>query len=67
MEVLQFLAIFSLKIQPEIAERSMSQEKFSIGLILGETVSAGAYTAGVLDFLIEALDEWHRLKADAPQ
>jgi hypothetical protein len=31
---------------------------FEIGLVLGGTVSAGAYTAGVLDFLIEALDEW---------
>ena len=26
-------------------------------------VSAGAYTAGVLDFLTEALDEWYRAKA----
>ena len=26
-------------------------------------VSVGAYTAGVLDFLIEALDKWHRVRA----
>jgi hypothetical protein len=31
---------------------------FEIGLVLGGTVSAGAYTAGVLDFLTEALDAW---------
>jgi hypothetical protein len=31
---------------------------FEIGLVLGGTVSAGCYTAGVLDFLIEALDAW---------
>ena len=31
---------------------------YEIALVLGGTVSAGAYTAGVLDFLIEALDSW---------
>ncbi len=33
---------------------------FEIGLVLGGTVSAGAYTAGAMDFLIEALDNWTR-------
>ncbi|HEX3483549.1 MAG TPA: patatin-like phospholipase family protein, partial [Micropepsaceae bacterium] len=33
-------------------------DEFEIGLVLGGTVSAAAYTAGVLDFLIEALDAW---------
>jgi hypothetical protein len=28
----------------------------------GGAVSAGAYTAGVLDFLIEALEEWENAK-----
>ena len=37
---------------------------FELGLCLGGTVSAGAYTAGVLDFLIEALDAWTRAKED---
>jgi hypothetical protein len=37
---------------------------FEIALVLGGTVSAGAYTAGVLDFLIEALEEWTRQKTD---
>lgn len=35
---------------------------FEIGLVLGGTVSAGCYTAGVLDFLIEALDAWTMAK-----
>jgi predicted acylesterase/phospholipase RssA len=37
---------------------------FEIGLVLGGTVSAGAYTAGVLDYLIEALDAWTRAKEE---
>jgi hypothetical protein len=32
---------------------------FELGLVLGGTVSVGAYTAGALDFLIEALEAWH--------
>lgn len=35
---------------------------FEMSLVLGGTVSAGAYTAGVLDFLFEALDTWTTLK-----
>jgi hypothetical protein len=31
---------------------------FQLALVLGGTGSSGAYTAGVLDFLIEALDRW---------
>jgi hypothetical protein len=29
---------------------------FELAFVLGGTVSAGAYTAGAVDFLIEALD-----------
>ena len=36
---------------------------FEIGLTLAGAVSAGAYTAGVIDFLIEALDAWEAAKA----
>jgi hypothetical protein len=40
---------------------------FEIGLVMAGAISAGAYTAGVLDFLIQALDEWQRAKdASAP-
>ena len=37
---------------------------FEIGLSFTGTVSAGAYTAGVLDFLIEALEEWEKQKKE---
>jgi Patatin-like phospholipase len=36
---------------------------FRIGINMAGAISAGAYTAGVLDFLIQALDEWHEAKA----
>lgn len=35
---------------------------FEIGLVMAGAVSAGAYTAGVVDFLIQALDEWQKAK-----
>jgi hypothetical protein len=35
---------------------------FEFSLVLGGTVSAGAYTAGAVDFLIEALDCWTSLR-----
>jgi len=43
----------------------MSNKKFEIGLCMAGAVSAGAYTAGVMDYLIEALDEWEK-KRDEP-
>jgi hypothetical protein len=39
-----------------------SENTFEVALVLGGTVSAGAYTAGAVDFLIEALDCWTRLR-----
>lgn len=36
---------------------------YRIGLAMAGAVSAGAYSAGVLDFLIEALDAWYDAKA----
>jgi hypothetical protein len=35
---------------------------FEFALVLGGTVSAGAYTAGAVDFLIEALDCWNEAR-----
>src|SRR5215471_13727322 len=35
---------------------------FELALVLGGTVSAGAFTAGAVDFLIEALDAWTSLR-----
>lgn len=37
---------------------------FKIGINMAGAISAGAYTAGVLDFLTEALDEWYRAKQE---
>jgi hypothetical protein len=36
--------------------------QFKIGINMAGAVSAGAYTAGVLDFLMEALEEWQSAK-----
>ena len=36
--------------------------KCDIALVMAGAVSAGAYTAGVLDFLIQALDEWQQAR-----
>ncbi len=36
---------------------------FKLGINMAGAVSAGAYTAGVLDFLTEALDNWYAAKA----
>lgn len=40
----------------------MDDGKYHIGLCMAGAVSAGAYTAGVMDYLIEALDNWEKLK-----
>lgn len=38
------------------------QNTFRIGLSMAGAVSAGAYTAGVMDYLLEALENWQRAK-----
>jgi hypothetical protein len=35
---------------------------FEIGLAMAGAISAGAYSGGVLDFLLQALDEWQKAK-----
>lgn len=37
-------------------------EPFKIGLVGAGAISAGAYTGGVIDFLVFALDEWQKAK-----
>lgn len=48
-----------------------SDGTFEIGLVLAGAVSAGSYTAGVVDTLVEALDRWEAAKdrneADVPR
>lgn len=36
---------------------------FKIGLVLSGGATAGAYSAGVIDFLLEALSEWEKVKS----
>src|SRR5580704_14579289 len=40
-----------------------SDKTFHVGINMAGAVSAGAYTAGVLDFLMEALEQWDAAKA----
>lgn len=40
---------------------------FNVGLTMAGAISAGAYTAGVFDFLIQALSEWEKTKTSAPE
>lgn len=39
-----------------------TKEKFLIGLCMAGAVSAGAYTAGVIDYLLETLETWQKKK-----
>ena len=39
-----------------------NQKIFRIGLAMAGAVSAGAYTAGVMDYLLEALENWQKAK-----
>lgn len=40
----------------------INKPPFKIGLVMASAASAGAYTAGVLDFLLEALNAWEHAK-----
>ena len=37
---------------------------FKIAINMAGAISAGAYTAGVVDFMTEALDAWYRAKVE---
>ena len=47
---------------PTLQDKTSPPDTFDLGLVLGGTVSAGAYTAGALDYLLEALDSWYSAK-----
>ena len=47
---------------PESAHGNSNEKTFVVGLALAGAISAGAYTAGVLDFLVEALEEWEKVR-----
>jgi hypothetical protein len=44
--------------------REPAENTFELGLVMAGAVSAGAYTAGVLDFLFEALGQWEEAKRE---
>src|SRR5271167_2713096 len=48
-----------------MASKWDSDGAFHLGINMAGAVSAGAYTAGVLDFLTEALEQWYKAK-EAP-
>lgn len=39
-------------------------ETFHLGLCMAGSITAGAYTAGVVDYLIEALGNWEKVKSN---
>jgi predicted acylesterase/phospholipase RssA len=41
-----------------MSEITNSNQSFKIGICMAGAVSAGAYTAGVMDYLMEALENW---------
>ena len=41
---------------------SQKSNPFEIGLVMAGAVSAGAYTAGVIDYLLETLETWQQEK-----
>jgi len=41
---------------------SKTKPTYHIGLCMAGAISAGAYTAGVMDYLFEALDNWEKAK-----
>lgn len=41
-----------------------NQDTFFVGLCMAGAVSAGAYTAGVMDYLIESLNEWEKRRSE---
>lgn len=45
----------------------MNNKTFEIGLVGAGAISAGAYTGGVIDFLIQALDQWYDAKTQDNQ
>ena len=48
-------------------DSNLSDKNFYIGICMAGAVSAGAYTAGVIDYLLEALTEWERRKKEGKE
>lgn len=48
-----------------MSDKWSSGKTFHVGINMAGAVSAGAYTAGALDFLMEALEQWYAAKESA--
>ena len=46
-------------------KNTQDQQVFYVGLCMAGAVSAGAYTAGVMDYLLEALTKWEKHRGEA--
>jgi hypothetical protein len=46
--------------QSSTTDQSSKDQTFYLGICMAGAVSAGSYTAGVMDFLLEALEEWQK-------
>lgn len=57
-------AVIDRAADAKILDRASDANVFEIGVSMSGAISAGAYTAGVFDFLIQALDEWENKKAE---
>lgn len=44
----------------------MAGKPYELGIVMAGAISGGAYMAGALDFLIDALDTWYTAKRDTP-
>lgn len=47
-----------------MGQTSSEADTFKVGICMAGAVSAGAYTAGVMDYLIEALQEWENQRGN---
>ena len=63
---MSFAALDDKAIEAALQQPLVPDEKgvFQLGIVLNGTVSAGAWTAGVLDYMTEALDLWEAKKAE---
>ncbi|MEP6902592.1 MAG: patatin-like phospholipase family protein [Actinomycetota bacterium] len=46
-------------------ENSDAKKTFPVAITMAGAISAGAYTAGVMDYLLETLDSWTKMKQKA--
>lgn len=44
-----------------------SAATYDLGLVMAGAVSAGAYTAGVIDFMVQALDDWENRRSSGDE